>query len=184
MNTSEKQKINTFELVLFAILGALTFAAKLALSFIPNVHLSGLLIVVFTLCLGKKALIPIYIYVILEGVFYGFNVWWVPYLYVWAVLWGMTYIVMMIMPEKTPKIIKMIIYSLITGIHGLSFGTLFTFGFAPLMNMNLNAAKAWIIAGLPFDIIHGISNFILGFLIIPLSELMKKLLKSKKRFTN
>jgi energy-coupling factor transport system substrate-specific component len=38
---------------------------------------------------------------------------------------------------------------------------------------------AWIIAGIPFDIIHGISNFIVGLLVLPTSELLSKLYKRK-----
>ena len=47
--------------------------------------------------------------------------------------------------------------------------------------MDLNQMVAWIIAGLPFDIIHGFGNLAAGFLIVPLSELLKKLSKNAYR---
>jgi energy-coupling factor transport system substrate-specific component len=34
---------------------------------------------------------------------------------------------------------------------------------------------AWIAAGLPFDLMHGIGNLFAGLLILPLSELLLKL---------
>jgi energy-coupling factor transport system substrate-specific component len=34
---------------------------------------------------------------------------------------------------------------------------------------------AWIVAGLPFDLMHGIGNLFAGLLILPLSELLLKL---------
>jgi energy-coupling factor transport system substrate-specific component len=38
---------------------------------------------------------------------------------------------------------------------------------------------AWIIAGVPWDIIHGIGNLFAGMLVVPLSELIGKLVKKK-----
>jgi hypothetical protein len=36
----------------------------------------------------------------------------------------------------------------------------------------------WIASGAPFDVIHGISNFAAGLLVLPLSELITKLMKN------
>ena len=70
----------TREMVTFAMLGTLMFCSKLAMEALPNIHLLGMLTMVYTLVYRKKALIPIYIYVILNGAFSGFNLWWVPYI--------------------------------------------------------------------------------------------------------
>ena len=69
------------------------------MSALPNIHLLGMLIMVLTLTFRWRALIPIYIYVFLDGLYFGFNVWWVPYLYVWTVLWGMV----MLLPKQMSK---------------------------------------------------------------------------------
>jgi energy-coupling factor transport system substrate-specific component len=37
---------------------------------------------------------------------------------------------------------------------------------------------AWIIAGLPFDLLHGLGNLVAGLLILPLSKLLGKLAKN------
>ena len=158
-------------MTVFATLGALTFVSKVALSALPNVHLAGLLIMVYTLVFRVKALFPLYVYVLLEGIVYGFTVWWVPYLYVWTVLWGVT----MLLPKKMPRRLCFVVYPVVCGLFGLCFGTLFAPGFALLTHMSRQGMFAWIVNGLPFDAIHGAANLALGFLIVPLSDLLRKL---------
>ena len=51
---------------------------------LPNIHLLGMLTMVYTIVFRIKALIPIYVYVFLNGIFAGFSPWWIPYLYIWA----------------------------------------------------------------------------------------------------
>lgn len=161
----------TLELVLFAMLGAIMFCAKVIMQALPNIHLAGLLIMVYTLVFRAKALIPIYIYVILEGIVFGFTMWWVPYIYVWTVLWGAT----MLLPKNMPGPVKWIVYPVVCGLHGLLFGTLFAPAMALMMKMNFKSMIAWIAAGLPFDAVHGLSNFAAGFLVVPLADVMSKL---------
>ena len=38
----------------------------------------GMLTIVYTVVYRRKALIPIYIYVFMNGLFAGFNMWWIP----------------------------------------------------------------------------------------------------------
>ena len=89
-------KPTTREITIFAMLGAVMYASKLLMEVAPNIHLLGVFTIAFTVVYRKKALYPIYIYVILNGIFCGFAAWWVPYLYVWTVLWG----VVMLLPEQ------------------------------------------------------------------------------------
>ncbi|MBR2453730.1 MAG: hypothetical protein IKB35_01875, partial [Clostridia bacterium] len=69
------------EIAVFAMLGSLMFCSKLIMEALPNIHLLGMLTMTYTLVFRKKALIPIYVYVMLNGLYSGFNMWWVPYLY-------------------------------------------------------------------------------------------------------
>ena len=55
------------------------YASKMLMEVLPNVHLLGTFVVAFTVVYRKKALYPIYIYVILNGIFSGFATWWVPW---------------------------------------------------------------------------------------------------------
>ena len=92
-------KLTTREIAIFGLLGALMYASKMLMEVAPNIHLLGVFTIAFTVVYRKKALYPIYIYVLLNGIFSGFATWWIPYLYVWTVLWG----VIMLLPKKCQK---------------------------------------------------------------------------------
>ncbi|MBQ4154494.1 MAG: hypothetical protein IJE01_04755 [Clostridia bacterium] len=167
------------EMVLFAMFGALMFCSKVIMEALPNIHLLGMFTVVFTIIFRKKALIPIYVYVFLNGLYAGFTMWWVPYLYIWTVLWAVT----MLLPQKMPKRIACVVYPIVCGLHGLAFGLLYAPVQALFFGLNFEQTVAWVVAGLPFDITHGIGNLAAGILIVPLSELLKKLLKIQHKNT-
>ncbi|MEE1154850.1 MAG: hypothetical protein UH241_06810, partial [Acutalibacteraceae bacterium] len=138
---------------------------------LPNIHLLGMFTMVFTIAFRKKALIPIYIYVLLNGLYAGFTIWWIPYLYVWTILWGVT----MLLPKKMPKKFACVVYPLVCALHGIAFGALYAPAQALLFGLDFNQMVAWILAGLPWDTLHGVGNFFVGILIIPLSDLLIKL---------
>ena len=162
-----------FEMVLFPMLGTLMFTSKILMEMLPNIHLLGMLTITYTLVFRFKALIPIYIYVFLNGLYAGFNMWWVPYLYIWTILWGVT----MLLPKKMPRPIAAVIYPALCGLHGFLFGILYAPAQAVMFGFNLEQMMTWIAAGLPFDLLHGFGNIVAGLLVIPLSTLLKKLMK-------
>ena len=65
-------KLKTREVAIFGMLGALMYASKVFMELLPNVHLLGVFTISFTLVYRKKALYPIYTYVLLNGLFAGF----------------------------------------------------------------------------------------------------------------
>ncbi len=164
------KKINIKEIAVFALLGVIIFAGDILFETLPNIHLVGTLIVAITLVYRAKALFPIYVYVCLNGLFAGFGAWWVSYLYVWAVLWGMA----MLIPKNLPKGLKPVIYCFVCGLHGILFGVLCAPVHAAFFGLNFGGAVAWIVAGLPFDITHAISNVLCGVLICPIVAALKK----------
>lgn len=159
------------------MLGTLMYCSKVIMSVLPNIHLLGMLTMTYTVVYRAKALIPIYIYVMLDGLFSGFNFWWLPYLYIWTILWAIT----MLLPKKMPLKIAAIVYPIICALHGFAFGTLYAPAQALMFGLNFEQTVAWIIAGIPFDVIHGVSNIFTGMLVIPFSELMKKLSGHRSR---
>ncbi len=176
MNSSapnKKQKLSVTELTIFAMLGALMYCSKIIMEWAPNVHLLGMFIMVFTVVYRKKALIPIYIFVFMIGLFNGFSIWWIPYIYIWTVLWGMT----MLLPKKMPTAVKAVVYPLVCALHGFAYGTLYAPAQALMFGFNFEQTIAWIISGLPWDVIHGVSNFAAGLMILPLVGLLNKLNK-------
>ena len=66
-------------------------------------------------------------------------------------------------------------YMSINACHGFLFGILYAPAQAILYGLNFKSMLAWIAAGLPFDLIHGISNFFCGILIIPIIKILRKL---------
>lgn len=166
-----KQRLTTREIATFAMLASVMYLSKVLMEWIPNVHLLGMLIMSYTLVYRVKALIPIYVYVLLNGVFAGFAMWWIPYLYIWTVLWGVT----MLLPRNMEKKLKIIVYMIVCGLHGLLFGILYAPMQALMFGLSFEGMIAWIVAGLPFDVIHGIGNFVAGILIVPMVTLLKRL---------
>ena len=169
--------LNIWEMTVFAMLGALMFCSKIVMEFLPNVHLLGTLTMAYTLVFRSKALVPIYIYVMLNGLYAGFSMWWFPYVYIWTILWAVT----MLLPRKMPKAVACVVYPFVCAIHGFAFGILYSPAQAVMFGMNFEQMVAWIIAGFPFDIMHGVGNLVAGLLIFPLTELLKRLSKGRQK---
>ena len=166
------RNLKIHEITVFAMLSAVMFVSKVLMEGIPNVHLLGTFVVAFTLTYRAKALFPIYGYVFANGIWEGFSPFgWLPELYLWFILWG----VIMLLPKKMPTFIAPVIYMLISGLHGLLFGVFYAPVYALFSGIGWDRVWLWVAAGLPFDLIHGIGNFALGTLIIPISTLLKKL---------
>ena len=162
-------KLTTREVAVFAMLGAIMYASKMLMEIAPNVHLLGTFVIAFTLVYGKKALYPIYVFVLLTGVYAGFATWWVPYLYLWTVLWG----VIMLLPKNMPKKIKPLVYMTVCAMHGFLYGILYAPAQAFFFGLNWEGTIAWIMTGLPWDFLHGISNFFCGMLILPIVRALR-----------
>jgi len=164
-------KLKTRDIAVFAVLAAFMFASKKVMEILPNVHLLGMFIVSITAVYRKYALIPIYVYVFLDGIFGGFSTWWLPYLYIWAVLWALT----MLIPKSLPQKVRFALYIGACSLHGFLFGTLYAPIHAIIFGLDLKGTIAWIITGLPFDIVHGVSNLICGLLIPPMILIMNRI---------
>ena len=153
------------------MLGMVMFVSKIVMEFLPNIHLLGMLTMVYTLTFRAKALIPIYVYVFVNGLYAGFAGGGIPYLYIWTVLWAVT----MLLPKQMPRWLCCIVYPVVCALHGLAFGVLYAPVQALMYGFTWEMTVAWVLAGLTFDAIHGVGNLLVGMLIVPLAELMKKL---------
>ena len=166
-------KLNLREIILFGLLGAMMFCSKIIMEVLPNVHLLALFVVTLTVVFRQKALYPIYVFVFVTGLYGGFATWWLPYLYIWTILWG----AVMLLPRSMPKWLAPIVYAIVAALHGFLYGVLYAPAQALLYGMSLEGMMAWIVAGLPFDLLHGISNLICGFLVVPFVKLLERLKK-------
>lgn len=162
----DKRRLTLEEMALFGILGGMTFMAKLAMSALPNIEPVSLLVMLFAVTFGRKALYPIYAYVLLEFALYGINLWSVNYLYIWLILalcaWllrGMT---------------SPLGWALLSGGFGLFFGLLC----APVYAFTGGPAFAvsWWINGIPYDLLHCGGNFAMALaLFAPLRKLLDRM---------
>ncbi len=159
-------RVSVYDLVIQALLGAVLLAVQAALAPIPNIELISLLCLVYTLVYGKKALAAIYVFVFLEGLIYGFGLWWIMYLYVWAILWGVGMLLR--------RYDSLILWCLVLGLYGLCFGALCAIPY--LFAGGPGAALSWWISGIPFDILHCLGNAVSALVLYkPLYYLMRKL---------
>lgn len=101
---------------LSGILGALMFVSQVALAPLPNVELASSLTVLFTLALGPYVGYTLAVFVLLEGLLYGFGLWWFSYLYIWAILAVAAWLFR--------KMESRLGWGLLCGFYGLIFGTL------------------------------------------------------------
>ena len=166
-------KLRIKEMAVLAMLGSLMCASDYLMDLLPNVHLIGVFIVSVTVVFRFKALWAIYTYVFLLGLTSGFALWWIPYLYVWLILWG----AVMLLPKNMPKKIAPIVYMIICALHGYLFGILYAPAQMLLFGFDFQQIVAWVATGLPFDLIHGTSNFVCGILIYPMIKVLKRAIK-------
>ncbi len=155
---------------IFSLLGTFMFLSKIIMEPFPNIHIIALLIIVYTVVYRWRAIFPIIVFVMLTGLLNGFNMWWIPYLYIWLPILGATLLV----PKKLPKMYAIPIYIAIGTLHGFLYGTLYAPMQALMFGLSFDGMIAWIIAGLPFDFIHGIGNLLTCSLVYPLSIPLKK----------
>lgn len=152
-----------------ALLGALLFACKMALAGVPNVEPVTLLIMVYSVVFGKKALWAIYLYVGLEIVMWGVNTWVINYFYIWAILYLLS------------RLLKDMEHPLGWAVLAGGFGLLFGAMCAPVYIFTHDWAYAlsWWVSGIPFDLLHGCSNFAMALvLFVPCRKVLTTMKKS------
>lgn len=150
-----------------ALLSAILYVSKVALEFLPNVELVSLLTILYALVFGKEAFLVVTVFNMFEFVQWGFGTWWISYLYVWPLLAGITLLLKKLVREE------FLIWSLLSGVFGLLFGSFFAIVYIPVDPMY--AISYWI-SGLPWDVWHAVCNFLLMVVMgKPIYVLLKKL---------
>ena len=143
--------------------GVLMFSSKLLMEALPNIHLLGMFTVLLTVVYRSRALYPIYTYVLLNGAYAGFSPWWLPYLYIWTVLWG----VVMLLPKNMPRKAAAVVYPLVCALYAPLQALMYGYDWRGMLT--------WISLGFPMDVLHAVGNLAAGLLILPLSDLLRKL---------
>jgi len=165
-------RFTVYDLVIQALLGAILLAAQVALAPLPNIEIVSLLCLVYTLVYGRKALASIYVFVLLEGLVYGFGLWWFMYLYIWALLWA----AVMLLRRWS----SFLLWLLVLGLFGLFYGALCSIPY--LFAGGPGAALSWWISGIPYDLLHCAGNCATVIVLYrPLYTLLNKLAAFQSR---
>lgn len=163
---ASKKYLPLVEIALFGVLGAMTFGAKVVMAFLPNIEPVSLLVMLYAVVFGRKCLYPIYVYVAMEILLYGFGTWNVMYLYIWPLL---ALFAWLLRRTKEP-----LLWALLSGMFGLAFGL-----FCAPVDMVIGgfgyAMTKWA-SGLLFDVYHCVGNFVIALLLfVPMRRLLEKL---------
>ena len=172
MNT-QAIKLTAKDISLIGMMVAVIEVCKIALSAIPNVELITFWIIIFSLYLGKQIFFVIPIFIIIEGSMYGFGLWWIMYLYTWP---SLAFISMLLR-----KMNSAVMCSILSGLYGLLYGLFCSIPYIFIgtiggdLSTGLRTAFSWWVAGIPWDIVHGISNFIIMLVLYhPITSVMNK----------
>ena len=143
------------------------FGTQVAMATLPNIHLVAMFIILAVILFSWKAMYSVAVFVLLEGLVYGFGIWWASYLYIWPLL------VVIAVPFRANE--SAVFWAVIAGLHGLCFGALCAIVY--LFIGGWEAAVSYWIAGIPFDLLQCAGNFVLTLLLLmPLKKLSLKLL--------
>ena len=170
--TGMETKSKAWNIATVGIMIAVIEVCKVTFSFLPNIELTSFLLIMFTLYFGKKTLFAIPCFILIEILIYGFNIFWViSYFYIWPILF-----LLALTLKRTPSPLSA---ALLSGFFGLFFGFLCSFPYifigSESVRVGLGYAVGWWIAGIPWDIVHGISNFIIMLALFrPVSRVLEK----------
>ncbi len=166
MDGKRTARLAISETVLFGVLGALMFALQVVMSPLPNIEPVSLLVMVYAVVFGLKCLYPVYVFVAMEILFYGVNLWNIYYLYVWLIL--------ALVALAFRKMREPLGWAVLSAVFGLLFGALCAIVDVFIGGLGYAAAK-WV-SGIPFDLLHCGGNFVMAILLFhPLRELLGKL---------
>lgn len=162
-------RLNAHQVALLGILTAVLLGGQLALAVVPNGEIISLLVILYTLLLGRQVFMVLYAFVFLEGCLFGFHLWWVSYLYIWSLLAGIV-LILRRKEQSSP------FWAIVSGFFGLAFGALCALPY--LITGGPAAALSYWLAGLGFDLVHCAGNFLICLLLFqPLYRLLSRLLR-------
>ena len=166
------KKLTIREITLFAVLGAMMFALQVVMAPLPNIEPVSLLVMIFAAVFGWKALYPVYVFVVMEILFYGISTWNIYYLYVWAVL---AFAAILMRKQTQP-----LAWALLSAVYGLMFGALC--GIVDIFVGGFGYAAAKWVSGIPFDLLHCGGNFVIALIMFrPLRNALEKLYGRMRR---
>ncbi|GAB6106831.1 hypothetical protein [Fusibacter bizertensis] len=159
------------EITLIAILSASLTAGKFVLSAVPNIEIITFLFIVYTVIFGlKRAFFTSIIFTTTEILIYGFGTWLLGYYILWPMLILITHLLKRTINSEYG-------FAIVAAIFGFAFGLFFAL-FESLFYGIEYAIPYWL-SGIPFDIVHGVSNFII--VLVLYTPLTKTIFVAKQK---
>jgi len=146
--------MNTKMVVRIAVLSAILCVIQLMISYLPNIEFVTLLLIVFSLHLPLKEGIWICIvFSTMQGLLYGFHLWTLMY----YVIWSFYCVIVYVLKNRLDNWVKV---AVLASVFGFAFGSLHSIPYFFIGGVSMG--KANIIAGLLFDLVHGVGNFVIA----------------------
>ena len=159
-------KLTIRDITLIGMMVAVIEVSKQVLTFAPNIELTSFWVIMFSLYFGRKIFFVIPVFILIEGAIYGIQIWWIMYLYAWPLL--------AILARIFRKMESALSWAVFSGAFGLCFGALCAIPYIFLSGPH--AAFGWWIAGIPWDIVHCIGNFVIMLVLYhPMTRVMRML---------
>lgn len=170
---AEKVSLAIKDITLIGMMVAIIEVCKVSLAWAPNIELTTFWLIMFTLFFGRKIVFVVPVFILIEGTMYVIHLWWIMYLYAWPLLVLVTWIF-----RRQESVW---FWSILSCVFGLSFGFLCSFPYVAIGAVDggiingLYAGFTWWVAGIPWDILHGIGNFVLMLVLYtPVRLIMKQ----------
>lgn len=161
------------DIVYVGMMIAVIEVCKRAMDFLPNIELVTFWVIMFTLFLGWKAIYGVIAFTLIEISFFGVHTWVIMYFYIWPLLVVLT---MLFRKKEEP-----LFWAVLSGFYGLLFGAgcslpyFFIGAVDGGVAAGLSMMFTWWIAGIPYDFIHGIANFVIMLvLFVPVHKVILK----------
>lgn len=175
MEKKEKgRKITVRDIALTGVMTAVIVVCKEILSFLPNIELVSFWIIMFTLFFGRRILFVVPVFVLIEGCLYGMGPWWIMYLYAWPLLALLAFL--------NRKQESVWFWSILSAFFGLFYGLLCAIPYVVIGTVDngirggLYTGFTWWVAGIRFDVVHCIGNFIVMLVLYrPVRDAMRRI---------
>lgn len=168
MMSENKNKLTARDVALVGVMVAVIEACKLAMMHLPNIELTTFWIIMFTLYFKKRVFFVIPVFIAIEAAIFPPGVWLIMYLYAWPLL----ALVTLALSKKMDAVTA----AAVSCVFGLLFGLMCAIPYLFMgtdVKSGISTALAWWVAGIPWDLTHGISNLVIMLVLYrPVTKIM------------
>jgi len=162
------------ELCMLALCAPMIVAGKVALEPVPNVEIVTFFIILFTVVFGWRALFPVAVFVLEEGMRYGFAPhWYIFYCVIWPLLVVLTMLVKRWIKDSA---LGWAIFASIIFVPIFSMTNVLLLKWLKLLGRDFQIL-AYLIPEIPYDIAHIVGNFAITLALFkPLYRVLERMM--------